>query len=84
MFHGLVRDEAGRPVEGAIVAVVSGTGRYREIAARTGPDGTYRLSGVEPGTYELRASHPSLGVGTASADVSRAGGSAEVNFTLGK
>jgi protocatechuate 3,4-dioxygenase beta subunit len=84
MFHGLVRDEAGRPVEGAIVAVVRGTGRYREIAARSGPDGTYRLGGVEPGTYELRASHPSLGVGTASAEVSGAGDSAEVNFTLGK
>jgi protocatechuate 3,4-dioxygenase beta subunit len=82
MFHGVVRDWSGRPVAGAIVAVASGTGRYREIAARSGPDGTYRLGGVEPGTYELRASHPSLGVGVASAEASE-GASTEVNFTLG-
>jgi protocatechuate 3,4-dioxygenase beta subunit len=82
MFHGVVRDESGRPVAGAIVAVASGTGRYREIAARSGPDGSYRLGGVEPGTYELRASHPSLGMGSESAEVSE-DGSTEVNFTLG-
>lgn len=82
MFHGVVRDETGRPVAGATIAVVTGTGRYREIAARSGPDGSYRLGGVEPGTYELRASHPSLGVGVASADAFE-GHSTEVNFTLG-
>jgi hypothetical protein len=81
MFYGVVRDESGRPVAGAIVAVTSGTGRYREIAALSGPDGSYRLGGIEPGTYELRASHPSLGMGSASAEVSE-GGSTEVNFTL--
>lgn len=83
MFHGVVKDKAGRPVAGATIAVVRGTGRYREIAALSGLDGTYRLGGVEPGSYELRASHPTFGVGTASAEVS-GGEPREVNFILGK
>lgn len=83
MFHGVVKDNAGRPVAGATVAVASGTGRYREIAALSSPDGTYRLGGVEPGSYVLRASHPSFGVCIASAEASGTV-SQEVNFTLTK
>jgi len=46
---GTVTDEAGRPVAGATVEV-AGTGR----TAVTGPDGRYTITGVAPGTYQLR------------------------------
>ena len=82
MFHGVVRDRTGRPVAGATVAVVTGSGSYRDIAARSGPDGSYKLPRAEPGTYELRASHPSLGSDSAGAEVLE-GHSTEINFTLG-
>lgn len=52
--QGVVLDEAGRPVEDAMVAVVWGTAPVPEIALLTGPDGGFRL-GLPSGRFRVRA-----------------------------
>lgn len=53
MVHGIVVDDAGRPVSGVVVALVEpGT---REVArALTNERGDYRLRAPRPGSYRLR------------------------------
>jgi hypothetical protein len=67
---GVVRDEAGAPVAGATILALDApfvdpfptqgpTDRgapFHRPAARSGPDGAYRLSDVPPGTIHLHAS----------------------------
>ncbi|HFB98065.1 MAG TPA: hypothetical protein ENJ62_02900, partial [Bryobacterales bacterium] len=48
--RGKVVDEGGSPVAGATVRIAG-----REASAVTGPDGTYELSGLAPGTVTVRA-----------------------------
>jgi len=58
--------QAADPLSGATVAV-DGAGRVGE--ARTGPGGTYRVDGLEPGEYEVSARAPGLAVSAATATV---------------
>ena len=77
---GRVVGSSGSPIAGATVAV-AGTQPYRDIAVLTGPDGTFRFSGVKPGSYRVEA-HASGAVG--SADVAlAAGGRADVVVRVG-
>jgi hypothetical protein len=52
-IEGTVAGPSGGLVSGMRVAIVSGTASYPEIAPETDDDGNYRLSGIEPGTYEV-------------------------------
>lgn len=61
--HGTVTDPEGMPVAGAAVRLKN-TVTLRIRSARTGRDGNYRFSGVDPKTdYELRASHKRVSSG---------------------
>ncbi len=53
-LEGRVIDEAGRPVEGALVAVIEASAPVPEIALVTDEDGRFAL-GVRPGRYRLQA-----------------------------
>jgi plastocyanin len=50
--------------------------------ATTGPDGSFTIKGLPPGTYQLEAHHPKLGTKTASVTVQE-GGTATTDFTFG-
>ena len=51
---GRVLNAAGEPVEGAIVAVASGTAPTPEIGIRTGPQGRFFIA-LPVGTFRLQA-----------------------------
>ncbi|HEX2080447.1 MAG TPA: TonB-dependent receptor [Longimicrobium sp.] len=74
---GTVSGADGAPVADATVVVVGTT-----LAARTGPDGRYTLTGVPAGTHQVRASRLGMASGTRTVTVA-AGGEATANFTLG-
>jgi dienelactone hydrolase len=48
-LSGIVRDEQGKPVAGAVVLVASRLGDTH--TAETGADGTYAIAGLAPGRY---------------------------------
>lgn len=50
---GRVVDRAGSPVPGATVAVASSALPHRDIAAVTGADGSFRMGGLQAGSYVL-------------------------------
>jgi hypothetical protein len=63
---GRVLDANGQPVEGAIVAIVSGTAPTPEIGIRTGPQGRFMVA-LPAGTFQLQA-RADFGVGGAEVE----------------
>jgi hypothetical protein len=54
---GRVVDTVGRPVAGALVAVVWGTAPTPDIGRRTNDEGAFQV-GLEPGRYRIQAVTP--------------------------
>jgi protocatechuate 3,4-dioxygenase beta subunit len=52
---GRVVDAAGKPVEGASVAVTGSVTPHRDIAAITNADGRFHFGSMQPGPYRLAA-----------------------------
>ena len=52
---GRVVGAAGAPVANATVAIAAGTQPYRDVAAVTSADGSFRFGGIRPGTYRVEA-----------------------------
>lgn len=73
---GTVTAAGGEPVADATVVVVGTT-----LSARTGADGRYTITGVQPGSRQLRASRLGLASAARTVDVA-AGGEATANFQL--
>lgn len=77
--EGAVRGAVGSdegPLAGSLVSV-----RGTNLRVLTSEDGTYRFTGLAPGTYTLTAAH--LGYATAEASVEvRRGASSRLDFTL--
>jgi hypothetical protein len=63
-LHGVVVDDAIRPVAGALVSVTPGPRN-----ATTGTDGTFLLTGLAPGSYAVKVHKGGLVDGQAQADV---------------
>jgi hypothetical protein len=64
-LHGVVVDQAIRPIAGAAVAI-SGPS---ERTAETGEDGRFAFGLLAPGTYIVQASHPIFGPAQTTAEV---------------
>jgi hypothetical protein len=64
-ISGTVRTSSGEPVAGASVTAMSysnaTTGPLGVRGALSGPDGSYRIGGIQTGTYSVKASHPDFG-----------------------
>lgn len=67
ILTGSVRDESGRPIIAAQVAIVS-----TRLTAETGADGRFRIRNVPPGQHQVRAS--GFGFGTQNRSVTVAAG----------
>jgi hypothetical protein len=80
VVEGRVLDAAGAPVAGATVAVAAASRPTRDIAARTGADGGFRLGGLLPGSYRLEA-RTGTRVGASEAEV--AGGVVRLEIRIG-
>lgn len=65
-IRGIVVDEAIRPIEGVTIDVVGGGAPQ---LAETDAAGLFAVSGLQPGTYILKAHHPFYDSQQASADV---------------
>ena len=52
-IEGTVTGPDGKPVAGIRIAIVSGTAPFPEMAPSTDEKGYYRLSSLQPGTYEV-------------------------------
>jgi hypothetical protein len=50
---GVVRDRTGAPVAEAVVSLAAGPVPLPDIAALTGPDGSFRVTAPMPGAYQL-------------------------------
>ena len=55
---GLVKDEADRPLAGALVAVVAPTGAGPMATVRSGDDGRFELTEIPTGVYGMTATFP--------------------------
>jgi RNA polymerase sigma-70 factor (ECF subfamily) len=83
VVRGVVRDAAGRDVEGAEV-IVGGTTEFIESRAVTSMDGSFALRGLAAGPMEVRAAHETLGKGvSALLAVAGASTSCEIRLSLG-
>jgi hypothetical protein len=79
LIRGLVQDQAG-PVADAAVSFAAGPVDLPDIAAVTGPDGTFVLSAPVPGEYEVAVAF--LDGFVIRSPVDLAPGVAEVEVTL--
>jgi len=59
-LEGVVTDEEGSPLPGATVLVKSMETGY-ELHTSTRSDGSYIVSGIQPGKYEVEISLPGFG-----------------------
>lgn len=75
--RGYVRDDAGRPLPGAIVVLVASG-----IETTSRDDGSYQLTGLAPGSHALEARLPGYVVDRREAIAVVAGQATEVPFTL--
>jgi len=69
VIEGSVMDAAGRPAEGATVAIVEGTASFPDMAAVTNADGTFRFGHLSNGEYVVKAFGADGRQGTAKAVV---------------
>ena len=52
---GILRDQAGKPINDAVVMVVSGSGDFNDIASVSNDNGEFRIPNVViPGNYVLQ------------------------------
>jgi iron complex outermembrane recepter protein len=80
MISGNIVDQAGKPVEGAVVSVISGgavTG-----TGTSDPKGHFAVSGLAAGTYTVETSSPGFARNTRLGVQVLAGGASEITITL--
>lgn len=78
---GTVKDESGAVIPGVTVTAVSG-GTGRSHAGVSNETGSYLISGLDPGTYNLRAELPGFATTVQSNITFLVGQSAKIDFTM--
>jgi TonB-dependent starch-binding outer membrane protein SusC len=78
---GHVTTAAGAPIAWATLVIVGDSPRHRDIAAVTSNDGSYRLSGLAPGTYEILVNAEGLEPQVKRIEA-HSGATTELNFRL--
>lgn len=58
--RGVVNDESGRPIQDALIALVSSIDPYPTATARSDQQGRFALEGVPPGNYGITVTSPGL------------------------
>lgn len=81
LVKGKVVDAAGKPVPGAAVAITSTEGVGRTLNTKSDKRGEFVQLGLQAGTYQITASHDTLGTGGAGTRV-RIGDTSQVTITL--
>lgn len=79
---GRVTDARGAPVPGTVVRVLGRTGAVMG-EGRTDGSGRFQIGGLAPGTYTVRAVHPSLGQARYREIAAHSGRVTALNFSLG-
>ena len=77
-ISGTVTDSTSGETLPGVSVVVAGT----QLGAVTGPDGTYQITGIEPGTYTLRASFVGYGNEVVEGVEVEEGETSTVDFTM--
>ena len=74
-FHGMVTDNAGKPIRGAILKATAG---YKSVIRYTQADGRYEIA-LPPGSYSVSVEAFGFGAKRLTKDAGEAG---ETNFSL--
>jgi len=80
-LEGVVTDEEGSPLPGATVLVKSMETGY-ELHTSTRSDGSYIVSGIQPGKYEVEISLPGFGAKKRSGLTLAVGAKVKIDFAL--
>ena len=81
-FAGVITDASGAPIADMLVAIVSGTAAFPEIAAVTDSSGAYSLGGVPPGTFQVAVFDLQGQMAREESVVVTAGETATLDFTV--
>jgi Carboxypeptidase regulatory-like domain len=54
-ISGIITSSNGKPIEGVVVSIVSGTASFPEIAAVSNDSGAFSFDGIENGKFTLKA-----------------------------
>lgn len=82
-LHGVVRNEAGEPIEGARVNAIQVDGFENVFTGVTGADGSYTIDAVPDSVFELEVSPPSAEVGAVAHRTIGPGESGDVSLRSG-
>lgn len=85
VLEGIVRDDAGSPIEKVTVSLRDLSGRevFLFSMATTGSDGRYALHSVEPGRYTVRFETSGHAPAEKTVEITGSGGSADAVLTRG-
>lgn len=81
MIKGIVRDDKGQPVDGAVV-IIEATGTSRKFTTKTNRRGEYIQIGLNSGQYKVYAEKDKLASAPSTVGV-KIGAPAELDFVLG-
>jgi len=74
LIAGVIRDKSGAPVEGARVYFTDAPAPTPDVAALTGPDGSFSLAAPVEGSYTLECNADGFAASSTTVATDEAGG----------